>query len=99
MGAKHLGVEGRAAEEHGAAEGKNGQKGGIILETAWPRGEKSSTMPASKQPSACPAQRLAQTAVCSYHLPMIEFTLNGVRQRIEVEPDTPLLWVLRDELG
>ncbi len=30
---------------------------------------------------------------------MIEFTLNGVRQRIEVAPDTPLLWVLRDELG
>jgi aerobic-type carbon monoxide dehydrogenase small subunit (CoxS/CutS family) len=29
----------------------------------------------------------------------IEFTLNGQIARIEIEPDTPLLWVLRDELG
>lgn len=30
---------------------------------------------------------------------MVEFTLNGVPQKIDVEADTPLLWVLRDELG
>ncbi len=30
---------------------------------------------------------------------MIEFTVNGLRRRVDVEPDTPLLWVLRDELG
>jgi aerobic-type carbon monoxide dehydrogenase small subunit (CoxS/CutS family) len=30
---------------------------------------------------------------------MIEFTVNGVRRRVDVQPDTPLLWVLRDELG
>lgn len=29
---------------------------------------------------------------------MIEFTLNGQRQRLDLEPDMPLLWVLRDEL-
>ncbi len=29
---------------------------------------------------------------------MIEFTLNGRRQRVDVDPDTPLLWVLRDVL-
>jgi aerobic-type carbon monoxide dehydrogenase small subunit (CoxS/CutS family) len=30
---------------------------------------------------------------------MVEFTLNGERIEVEVEADTPLLWVLRDELG
>ncbi len=29
----------------------------------------------------------------------IEFTLNGQPTRLDIEPDTPLLWVLRDELG
>jgi isoquinoline 1-oxidoreductase alpha subunit len=30
---------------------------------------------------------------------MLELTINGERRRVEVEPDTPLLWVLRDTLG
>ena len=30
---------------------------------------------------------------------MIELTINGKRQRAEVDPATPLLWTLRDELG
>ncbi len=30
---------------------------------------------------------------------MIEFVLNGEPQRVDVEPETPLLWVLRDEIG
>ncbi|MFK8052836.1 MAG: (2Fe-2S)-binding protein [Woeseiaceae bacterium] len=30
---------------------------------------------------------------------MIEFTLNGEPVRSDAEPDTPLLWVIRDELG
>lgn len=29
----------------------------------------------------------------------IEFELNGKAMRIEIETDTPLLWVLRDEIG
>jgi len=29
----------------------------------------------------------------------IEFTLNGAKQSVEVNPQTPLLWVLRDVLG
>jgi aerobic-type carbon monoxide dehydrogenase small subunit (CoxS/CutS family) len=29
----------------------------------------------------------------------IEFTLNGQAVRLDIEPDTPLLWVLRDELA
>jgi isoquinoline 1-oxidoreductase subunit alpha len=29
----------------------------------------------------------------------IEFTVNGQRQSVDVAPDTPLLWVLRDALG
>ena len=30
---------------------------------------------------------------------IIEFTLNHQAVRLEIEPDTPLLWVLRDELN
>jgi isoquinoline 1-oxidoreductase alpha subunit len=30
---------------------------------------------------------------------MLELTINGERRRVEVEADTPLLWVLRDTLG
>ena len=30
---------------------------------------------------------------------MIEFTLNGERRAVDVDPSTPLLWVLRDALG
>lgn len=28
----------------------------------------------------------------------VNLTINGTKQSLEVEPDTPLLWVLRDEL-
>ena len=31
--------------------------------------------------------------------PMISFTLNGTPVQLEIEPDTPLLWALRDEVG
>ena len=30
---------------------------------------------------------------------MISFTVNGKPQNVDVNPDTPLLWVLRDTLG
>ena len=30
---------------------------------------------------------------------MLELTVNGTVHRVEVEPDTPLLWVLREQLG
>ncbi|GEO86634.1 MULTISPECIES: (2Fe-2S)-binding protein [Alphaproteobacteria] len=30
---------------------------------------------------------------------MIEFTINGRAVKVDVEPDTPLLWVVRDEAG
>ena len=30
---------------------------------------------------------------------MAEFVLNGKRIKVDVEPDTPLLWVLREQLG
>ncbi|WP_281649560.1 (2Fe-2S)-binding protein [Novacetimonas hansenii] len=29
---------------------------------------------------------------------LMELTINGARHHIDVEPDTPLLWVLRDDL-
>ena len=32
-------------------------------------------------------------------MPAIEFTLNRKRQRVDVSPQMPLLWVLRDTLG
>jgi isoquinoline 1-oxidoreductase alpha subunit len=30
---------------------------------------------------------------------MLELNVNGTVHRVEVEPDTPLLWVLREQLG
>ena len=30
---------------------------------------------------------------------MIEFSINGRAMRVDVAPDTPLLWVIRDEVG
>jgi isoquinoline 1-oxidoreductase alpha subunit len=30
---------------------------------------------------------------------MISFTVNGHIAEVDVDPDTPLLWVLRDEIG
>ena len=30
---------------------------------------------------------------------MISLTVNGKKKRLDVDPDTPLLWVLRDTLG
>ena len=30
---------------------------------------------------------------------MISFTLNGTEQNVDVAPDTPLLWVIRETLG
>lgn len=29
----------------------------------------------------------------------MQLTINGISHDIEIEPDTPLLWVLRDEIG
>jgi isoquinoline 1-oxidoreductase alpha subunit len=31
--------------------------------------------------------------------PMIAFTVNGQSHQLDIEPETPLLWVLRDEIG
>lgn len=30
---------------------------------------------------------------------MIEFTVNGEKRQVDVVPEMPLQWVLRDELG
>jgi isoquinoline 1-oxidoreductase alpha subunit len=30
---------------------------------------------------------------------MLRLTINGTSQEIDVEPDTPLLWVIRDTIG
>ena len=30
---------------------------------------------------------------------MVAFTVNGKEQNVNVTPDTPILWVLRDHLG
>lgn len=30
---------------------------------------------------------------------IITLTVNGTKHRLDIEPETPLLWVLRDELG
>ena len=30
---------------------------------------------------------------------MVAFTVNGERKEVELDPDTPLLWALREHLG
>ena len=30
---------------------------------------------------------------------MITLTVNGTRHELDIEPETPLLWALRDEIG
>jgi len=30
---------------------------------------------------------------------MIDVSVNGKRHRVDVEPDTPLLWVIRESIG
>ena len=30
---------------------------------------------------------------------MIVLTVNGTRHELDIEPETPLLWALRDEIG
>src|SRR5437868_631425 len=30
---------------------------------------------------------------------MVAFTVNSISHRLDIEPETPLLWALRDELG
>ena len=30
---------------------------------------------------------------------MISLTINGKKKNLDLDPETPLLWVLRDELG
>jgi aerobic-type carbon monoxide dehydrogenase small subunit (CoxS/CutS family) len=32
-------------------------------------------------------------------MPLIDLTVNGVQHQVDVQPDMPLLWVLRDVLG
>ena len=36
---------------------------------------------------------------CLQTMPSVEFQLNGAVSRVECDPDTPLLWVLRDILN
>src|SRR5262249_33591319 len=33
------------------------------------------------------------------HTDMIELTVNGIKHEVDVVPEMPLLWILRDELG
>src|SRR5439155_24230467 len=55
-----------------------------------------------------PTDALPTNSVCGYtpvslggitEMPAIDFTLNGKRQSVDVQPQMPLLWVLRDTLG
>src|SRR4029450_6894325 len=53
---------------------------------AWPRGQPR------YQPS--PPQKAMQGGS-----PMADLTVNGRTHQVDVDPDTPLLWVLRDTIG
>lgn len=41
----------------------------------------------------------ANSNVAKGHVDMIELAVNGIKHRVDVVPEMPLLWVLRDELG
>jgi isoquinoline 1-oxidoreductase subunit alpha len=43
--------------------------------------------------------RLAAAPACNGKTKMTSLTVNGRTYEVDVEPDTPLLWVLRDTLG
>src|ERR1700756_3643386 len=38
-------------------------------------------------------------AICATGLAMISFKVNGRPYQLDIEPETPLLWVIRDEIG
>jgi isoquinoline 1-oxidoreductase subunit alpha len=45
------------------------------------------------------APEVRTTASAKGNIDMIELTVNGIKHQVDVVPDMPLLWVLRDELG
>jgi isoquinoline 1-oxidoreductase subunit alpha len=45
------------------------------------------------------APEVRTTALAKGNIDMIELTVNGIKHQVDVVPDMPLLWVLRDELG
>src|SRR5512137_2137854 len=53
-------------------------------------------MPATSPVTPIP---VAATEPARSPMPAIRLTVNGVPHTVEVEPDTPLLWVLRETLG
>src|SRR5256885_8639823 len=50
-------------------------------------------------PSARPLVHVVPSSARTPLMPPISFTVNGKRETVNVTPDTPLLWVLRDTLG
>ena len=45
------------------------------------------------------ALKVRTTTSTKGSIDMIELTVNGVKRQVDVVPEMPLLWVLRDELG
>ena len=45
------------------------------------------------------ARARAQTQPSPEASSMIVLTVNGTRHELDIEPETPLLWALRDEIG
>src|SRR5439155_22510857 len=50
-------------------------------------------------PSARPLVHVVPSSARTPLMPPISFIVNGKRETVNVTPDTPLLWVLRDTLG
>src|ERR1700742_3602061 len=44
-------------------------------------------------------RRPSAVRVCATGFPMISFKVNGRPYQLDIEPETPLLWVIRDEIG
>src|ERR1700681_563441 len=49
--------------------------------------------------SAISNRRNMRRPACSQEERMIKLTINGQSHDVDVEPDTPLLWVIRDTIG
>src|ERR1700719_1415893 len=45
------------------------------------------------------AARIKPGAPAMEPIPMVAITVNGTLHQLDVEDETPLLWVLRDEIG
>src|SRR6201989_51543 len=64
--------------------------------TAWLLGSPRSLSYVARLTAAL---KVRTTTSAKGHIDMFELTVNGIKHQVDVVPEMPLLWVLRDELG